>query len=110
MASKPLDLLQGTVDLLVLKALSWGPMHGYGVAQAIHSRTDGALKIEDTALYKALHRLEAAGEIESEWGASENNRRAKFYRLTPVGRERLRDQAKRWQRYGTAVLKLFEPT
>jgi PadR family transcriptional regulator PadR len=109
MAREPLDLLPGTVDLLILKALSWEPMHGYGVSREIRERTKGELSIEDAALYKALHRLEAAGDIESEWGVSENNRRAKFYRLTADGRARLRTEAARWQRYGTAVLKLFEP-
>lgn len=109
MPREPLDLLHGTVDLLILKALSWEPMHGYGVSREIRERTKGELSIEDAALYKALHRLEAAGDVESEWGASDNNRRAKFYRLTAEGRARLRTEAARWRRYGTAVLKLFEP-
>jgi transcriptional regulator len=109
MPREPLDLLPGTADLLILKALSWEPMHGYGVSAAIRDRTHGALSIEDAALYKALHRLEAAGDIESEWGTSENNRRAKFYQLTDTGRARLRTEAARWRQYGTAVLKLFDP-
>lgn len=109
MAREPLELLPGTLDLLILKALSWEPMHGYGVSRAIRDRTDGAIAIEDAALYKALHRLELNGAIESEWGSSDNNRRAKFYRLTDDGRARLRTETARWQRYGAAVLKLFTP-
>ena len=86
MPSAPLDLLQGTVDILVLQTLAWGPMHGYAVASWIRQRTDGVLELEDAPLYKALHRLERQGYVEAEWGVSENNRRARYYQLTPTGR------------------------
>jgi transcriptional regulator len=80
------DVLKGTLDLMILKALSWGPTHGYGVTKWIRSTTEGALDVDDGALYPALHRLERRGWIEAEWGVSENNRRAKYYRLTREGR------------------------
>ncbi len=81
-----MDLLQGTLDVLILKALSWGPLHGYAVVRWIGQRTEDALRIEEGALYPALHRMEQRGWIEAEWGVSENNRRAKFYRLTDEGK------------------------
>ncbi|MGH7720247.1 MAG: PadR family transcriptional regulator [Gemmatimonadaceae bacterium] len=108
MAREPLDLLQGTLDVLVLKTLSWGPMHGYGVSRWIRQRTDEVLAVEDAALYQALHRLERKGWIESEWGASENNRRAKFYQLTALGRKQLRAEAATWRLYAEAVFKVLE--
>src|SRR5437868_899849 len=89
-AMQPVALLQGTLDLLILKALSWGPAHGYAVARWIEAATGDALRIEEGSLYPALHRLEERGHVESEWGLSENNRRAKFYHLTPEGRRELR--------------------
>jgi PadR family transcriptional regulator, regulatory protein PadR len=98
-----LDLLQGTLDLLILKTLAWTPTHGYGVAQWIRERTSDDLQIEDGALYTALHRLEKRALIESEWGLSENNRKAKYYRLTANGRKQLRAQSERWARYARAV-------
>jgi PadR family transcriptional regulator, regulatory protein PadR len=98
-----LDLLQGTLDLLILKTLAWAPTHGYGVAQWIRERTSDDLQIEDGALYTALHRLEKRGLIESEWGLSDNNRKAKYYRLTASGRKQLRAQSERWARYARAV-------
>jgi PadR family transcriptional regulator PadR len=98
-----LDLLQGTLDLLILKTLAWQPMHGYGVAEWIRERTRDDLQIADGALYTALHRLEKRALIQSEWGVSDNNRKAKYYRLTPSGRKHLRDQAERWARYARAV-------
>jgi PadR family transcriptional regulator, regulatory protein PadR len=98
-----LDLLQGTLDVLILKTLAWQPMHGYGVAEWIRERTRDDLRIADGALYTALHRLEKRGLISSEWGLSENNRKAKYYRLTPGGRKQLRDQTERWTRYARAV-------
>jgi PadR family transcriptional regulator, regulatory protein PadR len=110
MSDAPLDLLQGTVDVLVLQALVWGPMHGYAVASWIRQRTDGVLELEDAPLYKALHRLERQGSVEAEWGLSENNRRARYYRLTPVGRRTLRTQAVTWRRYAEAVFKVLEPS
>jgi PadR family transcriptional regulator PadR len=98
-----LDLLQGTLDLLILKTLAWSPMHGYGVAQWIRERTRDDLQIEDGALYTALHRLDRRGLIDAEWGLSENNRKAKYYRLTASGRRQLRAQSERWARYARAV-------
>jgi PadR family transcriptional regulator PadR len=103
-----MDLLQGTLDVLVLKTLSWGPLHGYAVARWIAQRTGDALKIEEGALYPALHRMEQRGWIEAEWGVSENNRRAKFYRLTAEGRRQLHAEAESWQRYADAVGKVLQ--
>jgi transcriptional regulator len=108
MAREPLDLLQGTLDVLILKTLSWGAMHGYAVSRWIRQRTDDVLAVEDAALYQALHRLERRGWIEAEWGLSENNRRAKFYQLTPAGRRQLRAEADSWRRYAAAVFKVLE--
>jgi len=102
-----LDLLQGTLDVLVLKTVSWGPRHGYAVAQWIRRTTEGELQIEESALYTALHRLEQRRWLESEWGLSENNRRAKYYQLTPAGRKQLVAQAARWARYASAVTKVL---
>ena len=104
-----LDLMQGTVDILVLQTLAWGPMHGYAVAGWIRQRTDGVLELEDAPLYKALHRLERQGYVEAEWGLSENNRRARYYQLTPAGRRQLRAEAATWRRYAEAVFKVLEP-
>ena len=103
MADRPLDLLQGTLDVLILKTLSWEPAHGFGISRTIRQRTDGVLGVEDAALYQALHRLEKKGWVESEWGLSENNRRAKYYRLTARGRQELRAEAETWQRFSSAV-------
>ena len=105
---QPLDLLQGTLDVLVLKTLSWGAMHGYAVSRWIRRRTDEVLAVEDAALYQALHRLERRGWVEAEWGLSENNRRAKYYRLTAAGRRQLRTEAATWRRYADAVFKVLE--
>ena len=110
MPAQPMDLLQGTLDVLVLRALAWGSMHGYAVSRWIHQRTDGVLEIEDAPLYKALHRLERAGCVSAEWGLSENNRRARYYRLTPGGRQRLRVEESAWRRYAAAVFRVLEPT
>jgi transcriptional regulator len=98
-----LELVQGTLDVLVLKTLSWGPRHGYAVARWIHDTSREELRVEDRALYVSLHRLEARGWVESEWGLSDNNRKAKFYQLTPAGRKALREQAERWRRYAKAI-------
>jgi PadR family transcriptional regulator, regulatory protein PadR len=103
-----MDLLQGTLDVLILKALSWGPLHGYAVVRWIAQRTDDALRIEEGALYPALHRMEERGWIEAEWGVSENNRRAKFYRLTELGRRQLQSETASWQRYAEAVGKVLQ--
>jgi PadR family transcriptional regulator, regulatory protein PadR len=106
-ADAQLTLLQGTLDLLVLKALIFGPRHGYDVARWIGETTDGELSIEEGALYTALHRLEKRGWLESEWGVSENNRRAKFYDLTREGRKQLAARADIWRRYADAVFKVL---
>ena len=98
-----LELVQGTLDVLVLKTLSWGPRHGYAVARWIHDTSREELRVEDRALYVSLHRLEARGWVESEWGLSANNRKAKFYQLTAAGRKALREQAERWGRYAKAI-------
>lgn len=103
MSSSPLPLVQGTLDLLVLRVLASGPLHGYGIATLVRQRTDGALAIEDAALYQALHRLDRQGLIEAEWRPSENNRRARYYTLTPAGRKRLREETSSWRRYSRAV-------
>jgi transcriptional regulator len=109
MARKPLDLLQGTLDVLVLRTLTWGTMHGYAVSRWIRQRTDGVLEIEDAPLYKALHRLERDGHVKAVWGLSENNRRARFYELTAAGRKQLRSEESAWRTYAEAVFKVLEP-
>jgi transcriptional regulator len=108
MSKSSLDLLHGTVAVLILKALSWGPMHGYDVSRSIRQRSEGALGLEDAALYQALHRLEKKRWIEAEWGLSENNRRAKFYRLTDEGRRQLDTEVTSWRAYVEAVSKVLE--
>ena len=102
-----MDLLQGTLDVLILKTLSWQPMHGYAISRWIRQRTDNVLTVEDAALYQALHRLERKGLIESEWGLSENNRRARFYTITRAGRTHLRAEATVWFRYASAVTQVL---
>src|SRR5260221_6641575 len=91
------DLLQGTLDLLILKALAKGSMHGYGVAEWIHESSQDVLRVEEGALYPALHRLELRGLLSSEWGTSDNNRRAKYYALTAAGRKRLAEETEYWR-------------
>jgi len=103
MARETGDLLHGTLDVLVLKTLSWQPMHGYAIVRWIEQRTAGVLTIEDAALYKALHRLHRAGSVEATWGLSENNRRARYYRLTEAGRRVLRAETTTWRRFSAAV-------
>ena len=103
MTTHELELLQGTLDVLVLRALSWGPMHGYAVARFIHTGSDGSFRIIDGALYTSLHRLEERGAIESEWGISDKGKRAKFYRLTAAGRRALRVETTNWASYVAAV-------
>ena len=109
MAREPLGLVQGTVDVLILKTLSWGSMHGYGISQWIRERTDGALAIEDAALYQALHRLERRGWVSSEWGISDSNRRARFYEITREGRRQLQADVAQLRRYVDAVFKVLQP-
>src|SRR5919202_4560147 len=107
MPDATLDLLQGTLDVLVLKTLSWGPRHGYAVARWIKETSVDAIQVEDRALYIALHRLEERGLVESEWGLSENNRKAKYYQLTLQGRRQLRAKAAHWTRYAEAVFRVL---
>jgi transcriptional regulator len=102
-----LQLLQGTLDVLVLKSLAREARHGYAIARWLHETTDSALQVEDRALYVALHRMEARGWLESEWGVSENNRRAKYYALTSAGRKQLKTESARWTRYAEAVFKVL---
>jgi transcriptional regulator len=108
-APSRLSLVQGTLDLLVLRALASGPMHGYGIATLVSERTDGDLVIEDAALYQSLHRLERQGLVDAEWGPSDNNRRARFYTLTAAGRRRLRDEMASWRRYSRAIEAVLQP-
>ena len=103
MFSKDAGLLQGTVELLVLKRLSWGPMHGYGIASWIETATDDVLRVEEGSLYPALYRMVQKGWIAGEWGVSENNRRAKFYRLTTAGEREFAQQSSGWLRLSKAV-------
>ena len=103
-----LELLQGTLDTLVLKTLSWGPRHGYAVARWIKETSDGTILVEDRALYVALHRLEERGWVESSWGLSENNRKAKYYQLTAAGRRQLQQKTSDFTAYATAMFKILE--
>jgi transcriptional regulator len=106
--AESLQLLKGTLDVLVLKALSWGPMHGFGIAAWIEQGTAGDLAVEDGALYQALHRMEERALIEGEWGTTDNNRRAKFYRMTRKGRQHLAAETAMWERYARAVERLLQ--
>ena len=104
---KRLELLQGTLDMLVLTTLARGRMHGYAIAESIHQRSDDVLRIEEGALYPALHRLELRGLLAAEWGLSENNRRAKYYRLTPAGQRYLETEHADWNRMVMAVARVM---
>lgn len=108
MANADLDLIKGTLDVLVLKALSWGPNHGFGVGVWIRQATRDDLRVDDGALYTSLHRLEERGMLTSEWGISENNRKAKFYTLTPEGRAELDRGSNHWTTYATAVFRVLQ--
>ena len=105
-----LDLLRGTLDLLVLKTLSWGPMHGHGVLRWIEQTTRDRLQVEEGALYPALHRMERKGWLVAEWGITEKNRKAKFYRLTAAGRRALRAETESWNDYVAAVARVMSAT
>ena len=111
---RELDILLGTLDVLVLKTLSWGPRHGYGVARWIRESSGNTFRILDGALYTALHRLEERGYVEAEWGHTEGGKRAKFYRLTAAGRRALRQETSDWERYAQGVARVLatrpEPT
>ena len=110
MEADKLEFLRGTLDVLILKALVWGPQHGYAITNVIRRHSDDALLLEEGTLYPALWRLEGKGLVEAEWGLSENNRKAKFYRLTPEGRRRLRSEVKTWEAYAAAVAKVLNAT
>jgi transcriptional regulator len=97
------DLYIGTLDVLILKALSWSPMHGYGIGRWIRQTTDEVLTVQEGALYPALHRLQRRGWLDEEWGVTETGREAKYYRLTPAGRRQLRSEVERWRAYARAV-------
>jgi PadR family transcriptional regulator PadR len=105
-----LELVRGTLDVLILKELVWGPLHGYAITNFIRRQTDEALLVEEGTLYPALWRLENKSLVEAEWGLSENNRKAKFYRLTPAGRRHLRQETKTWEAYAAAVGKVLSAT
>jgi PadR family transcriptional regulator PadR len=105
-----LDLVRGTLDVLILKALAWGPLHGYAITNLIHRQTEEALLVEEGTLYPALWRLENKGLVEAEWGLSENNRKAKFYSLTVEGKKHLRQETKTWEAYSNAVSKMLGAT
>jgi PadR family transcriptional regulator PadR len=102
------DLMHGTVDVLVLRTLAWEPMHGYGIAQFVRTRTDGHIGIESAALYQALHRLESKKLVRSAWGVSETNRRARFYELTAAGRKELRAQSSDIKAYVAALFSVLD--
>lgn len=108
MPREAMGLMQGTVDVLILKTLTWSSMHGYGISQWIRQRTDGALAVEDAALYQALHRLERKGWVDSEWGISDTNRRAKFYQITREGRKQLQADVAELRRYVEALFKVLQ--
>ena len=101
--SKPVDLVQGTLDLLILKVIALEPMHGWAIAQRIHQVSGQVLQVGQSALYPSLHKLEQNGWIRSEWAASENNRRAKYYTLTAAGRKALADETRNWERLSAAI-------
>ena len=102
------DLVQGTLDMLILRTLARGRAHGYAIAESIHQRSDDVLRVEESALYPALHRLELRGLLAADWGVSENNRRARFYRLTARGRKYLEAESERWNRMAAAIARVME--
>src|SRR5215510_6186251 len=108
-ADPRLELLQGTLDMLILRTLQWGRQHGHGIGQAIRARSDNLLKVETGSLYPALHRLEKRGWLKSEWDVSEANQRAKYYRLTPAGKEQLSREQDRWSQLVNAIGRIMNP-
>jgi len=110
MGERKADLLRGTLDLLILKTLTLDPMHGLGISRRIEQVTDGIFQVQPGSLFPALHRLEQEGWIQGEWGESENNRRAKYYRLTPVGKRRLGEEKRNWAQIVLAITKVLEAT
>jgi PadR family transcriptional regulator, regulatory protein PadR len=107
--ARPGELMPGTLDMLILQTLSRGPMHGYAISESIQLSSEEVLKVEEGALYPALHRLQVRGYLAAEWGTSENNRRAKYYRLTASGRARLAEEAERWGRLTAAIGRIMQP-
>ena len=107
MPQRSLGLVQGTVDVLILRTLAWDTMHGYAISKWINDRSDGALSLEDAALYQALHRLERKGLVESEWGISEKNHRAKYYSLTAAGRRQLKNEVAELREYMTVLFRVL---
>ena len=105
-----LELLQGTLDMLILRILQWGPQHGHGIGQAIRARSEDLLKVETGSLYPALHRLEKRGWLTSEWGVSEANQKAKYYRLSAAGRAQLSREQDRWSQLVTAIGRIMNPS
>jgi PadR family transcriptional regulator, regulatory protein PadR len=104
------DLLQGTLDLLILRTLQWGPQHGHGIGVALRASSDAVLNVDHGSLYPALHRLERHGWVDAEWKLSENNQRAKYYRITAAGRRQLAVERTRWSRLSAAIAKVLEPS
>ena len=107
--SDKIDLLQGTLDMLVLQTLQWGPQHGYGITQAIRTQSSEALQVETGSLYPALHRLERQGWVKAEWDITDTNQRAKFYRLTPAGKKQLLRERDRWEQLVAAIGSVLNP-
>mgnify|MGYP003589439004 CR=1 FL=1 len=108
--TKPADLVQGTLDLLILRVIALEPMHGWAIAQRVRQMSNDELRVGQSALYPALHKLEQQGWIESEWALSENNRRAKYYKLTAAGRHALRSETRQWERLSAAINLVVKPT
>lgn len=109
MTAKRIDLLQGTLDMLILRTLQWGPQHGYGIGQTIRAHSSDVLQVETGSLYPALHRLEKHGWVTSEWKQTESNQRAKYYRLTPSGRKQLASEHARWEQLVEAIAGVMNP-
>ena len=108
--AKPIEFRQGAIELLILKTLHWGPQHGFFIARWIQDTTDDVLCLEEGSLYPTLHRLEDKGWVKGKWGTSENNRRAKFYELTPLGRTQLAAETRDWWKYADAIAKVLSAT
>jgi PadR family transcriptional regulator, regulatory protein PadR len=108
-ARTPPEMLQGTVDILILRTLAWEPMHGYAISRWLDARSDGVLSVDGAALYQALHRLENRKWVSASWGLSENNRKAKYYTLTAAGKAQLRAESAVWKTYADAVAKVLSP-
>jgi len=109
MGQERIDMMQGTLDLLILRTLQWGPQHGHGIGQAIRARSGDLLQVEHGSLYPALHRLHKKGWLQSEWGTSENKQRAKFYRLTAAGKKQLSKEESKWNLFVETVARVLRP-